>query len=170
MSQSGVYDRTTSMPDIETLTGNVGGAVGPTGGNINVVGAGAILVTGNPGTSTLTITSTGGGFTWNEVIVTGPTAMAVNNGYIANNGATVQLTLPAVAVIGDMIRVTGKGAGGWQIQQNAGQTIYFASQATTTGAGGSLSSTDDRDSIELVCVTANNDWNVLSSIGNITVV
>lgn len=96
--------------------------------------------------------------------------MAVNNGYIANNGATVQLTLPAVAVIGDMIRVTGKGAGGWQIQQNAGQTIYFASQATTTGAGGSLSSTDDRDSIELVCVTANNDWNVLSSIGNITVV
>lgn len=39
----------------ETLTGNVGGAVGPTGGNIDVVGTGAIVTTGNPATSTLTI-------------------------------------------------------------------------------------------------------------------
>ena len=46
-------------PPIETLTGNVGGAVGPTGNNINVVGSSSITVTGNPGTSTLTITYTG---------------------------------------------------------------------------------------------------------------
>lgn len=41
-----------------TLTGNVGGAVSPTVGNINVIGSGGVVVTGNPGTSTLTITST----------------------------------------------------------------------------------------------------------------
>jgi hypothetical protein len=43
-----------------TLTGNTGGAVAGTLQNINVVGAGGITVTGNPGTSTLTITTSGG--------------------------------------------------------------------------------------------------------------
>ncbi len=43
---------------VETLTGNTGGPVGPTGNNINVVGTGLITVTGNPGTSTLTISQT----------------------------------------------------------------------------------------------------------------
>jgi len=44
---------------IQTLTGNTGGAVGPTVGNINVVGTGSVAVTGNPGTSTLTISDNG---------------------------------------------------------------------------------------------------------------
>lgn len=44
---------------VSTLTGNSGGAVGPTLGNINVLGGTGITVTGNPGTSTLTITSSG---------------------------------------------------------------------------------------------------------------
>lgn len=47
--------------NVQTLTGNTGGAVPPTGNNINVVGTGSISVTGNPGTSTLTISSSGGG-------------------------------------------------------------------------------------------------------------
>lgn len=42
---------------VSTLTGNSGGAVAPTAGNINVVGSGPITVTGNPGTSTLTIST-----------------------------------------------------------------------------------------------------------------
>jgi hypothetical protein len=42
---------------IQTITGNVGGAVGPDGGgNVDFVGAGTVTVTGNPGTNTLTIT------------------------------------------------------------------------------------------------------------------
>ena len=48
----------TSSVTTETLTGNTGGAVPPTAGNINVIGAGTVLVSGNPGTSTLTITVT----------------------------------------------------------------------------------------------------------------
>lgn len=45
---------------VQTLTGNTGGAVGPTAGNINVVGDGStITVAGNPGTSTLTISLSG---------------------------------------------------------------------------------------------------------------
>ena len=46
---------------LNTLTGNTGGAVPPTAGNINVVGDGTtITVAGNPGTSTLTISTIGG--------------------------------------------------------------------------------------------------------------
>lgn len=60
MSQSGVYKTSGSSPTtVETLTGNTGGAVGPTGNNINVVGDGATIeITGNPGTSTLTVSVT----------------------------------------------------------------------------------------------------------------
>lgn len=47
--------------DVSTLTGNSGGAVGPTAGNINVIGDGtSITVVGNPGTSTLTISTVAG--------------------------------------------------------------------------------------------------------------
>ena len=47
----------TSAPDIEFITGNVGGAVGPdpVAFTLNLLGSGAMTVTGNPGTNTQTI-------------------------------------------------------------------------------------------------------------------
>lgn len=158
-----------SIGAVTTLTGNTGGAVPPTLGNINVVGSGGVTVSGNPGTSTLTISVSGSGMTWNEV--TGASAnMSVNNGYIANNAGLVTLTLPATSAFGDVIQVGGKGTGGWRIAQNAGQTIHFGSLDTTTGAGGSLSSMLRYDCVEMVCITANTDWLVTSTQGNLTVV
>lgn len=52
---------TGSASNVNTLTGNSGGAVGPDGANnINVVGDGTTAdVVGNPGTNTLTISATG---------------------------------------------------------------------------------------------------------------
>ena len=51
----------TPAGDVETLTGDTGGAVGPDGAfNINVLGGSGISVAGNPGTNTLTINSEGG--------------------------------------------------------------------------------------------------------------
>lgn len=44
---------------LETLTGNSGGAVFPSAGNINILGGTGINVVGNPGTHTLTISGTG---------------------------------------------------------------------------------------------------------------
>jgi hypothetical protein len=41
--------------DLNTLTGNTGGAVSPTGGNINIVGMSPLTVTGTPGISTLQV-------------------------------------------------------------------------------------------------------------------
>lgn len=110
------------------------------------------------------------GFTWNEVVVMGPTSMVANNGYVANNAGLVTLTLPVTAAFGTVIRVAGKGAGGWIISQNAGQTIHFGSSDTTPGVGGSLASTLQYDSVELLCTVADTEWTVLSVIGNLTVV
>jgi hypothetical protein len=106
---------------------------------------------------------------WIEV--TGTTqAMAVNTGYILNNAGLVTATLPSTAAVGDVMRLAGKGAGGWLMAQNAGQTVHFGSSDTTTGAGGSLASTDPSDTLEILCTTANTDFTILSSIGNLTVV
>lgn len=106
---------------------------------------------------------------WTEITVVGPTQMLVNNGYIPNNVGVVGLTLPATAVLGDFIKVDGKGTGGWNIGQNAGQTIHFLSQDTTTGAGGSLASTNRYNCITLRCITANTDFVVEAITGNLTV-
>lgn len=139
---------TTSDPVVSTLTAGSG-----------------ISITNGAGS--ITISSTGG-FSWNEITVVAAN-MSVNNGYIANNAGLVTLTMPATAAIGDCVQVVGKGTGGWRIAQNAGQTIHFANNDTTAGAGGRLDSTGQYDTVELVCITANTDWAVIDSVGAITV-
>lgn len=55
MSQYTVSFMPGGSSTVDTLTSNTGGAVPPTGGNINVVGDGVLLTgAGNPGTSTIT--------------------------------------------------------------------------------------------------------------------
>ena len=169
MSQSGSYSvGGGGGGDILNLTGNTGGAIAPDGGgNINIVGAGGVSVAGNAGAHTLTISSVGGGLAWFLVGVN--TAMTVNSGFIANAVGTLQFLLPAVAPLGSIVRVCGLTAGGWQVTQNAGQQIRFGNLLTTAGAGGSIASTLAGDAVEIVCVTANTGWLVLSGIGNVNV-
>lgn len=58
------------------------------------------------------------------VVVTGTSQQAeANRGYVAANADEVTITLPATPTVGDIIRVSGAGAGGWKIAQNAGQSI-----------------------------------------------
>ncbi len=45
--------------NVQTLTGNIGGPVPPTGNNINIIGMGDVTVAGNAGTSTLIISLPG---------------------------------------------------------------------------------------------------------------
>ena len=64
----------------------------------------------------------GADVTW--VDVTGTSQQAESNtGYLADNAARVTITLPASPAVGDLVRISGAGAGGWTIAQNAGQTI-----------------------------------------------
>lgn len=92
------------------------------------------------------------------------------NAYTANNAVLVTLTLPSTAKAGTEIEVSGLGAGGWSIAQNASQIIHNGSFATTTGVGGSLSSTNRYDSVTLRCVVDSTTWVVTSRIGTLTVV
>lgn len=105
------------------------------------------------------------------VPVTGTTqTLAVDTSYRVNNAALVTLTLPTTAAVDTIIRIIGIGAGGWRIAQNVGQQIHFGNLSTTLGSSGRLDSTHRRDTIELQCVTANTEWQVISAIGNIDVV
>jgi len=135
-------------------------AIGRLGTGFTVDENGVISVTGGSG---------GGGITWTEV--TGTTqAAAADNGYIANNESLVTVTLPETCAVGKVVRVAGKGSGLWKIAQNESQIIYFGDQNTTSGTAGYLAAQTQYDSIELLCITANTTFNVISVVGNITVV
>lgn len=116
----------------------------------------------------ITINAIGAGLTWSTI--TGASqVMAVNNGYIANRAGTVAFTLPTTSAVGDIVAVTGiNTATGWSIGYTTNQQIFFGT-ASATLTTGTLASVNIRDTVFLVCVTANLTWNVFSSIGNITV-
>lgn len=144
----------------------IGGGTGPVWANLTS-GGGSITITN--GANSINLESAAGGFTWTEV--TGTTvALVGGNGYIMNNAGLVTGTLPATATVGSIIAIVGKGAGLWSIAQRAGQTIHFGNVNTTTGVGGSLTATNRYDCVELICTTADTDFVVRSSIGNITYV
>ena len=96
--------------------------------------------------------------------------LVANYQYMANNGASlVTFQLPTVAAFGTEIEVAGFSAGGWAITQNTGQSINFGALSTTVTTG-SLASTNQNDYVKLLCTVANTSWNVIGSIGNITIV
>lgn len=105
------------------------------------------------------------------VEVTGTTqAMQSNKSYGIENAALTTLTLPVTAALGDVIKVFGKGAGGWKIAQNASQKIILGEAETTVGAAGSIESTYQDDIVILTCITANTTWSAYCPSGNLTVI
>jgi hypothetical protein len=118
-----------------------------------------------PTSGTLATTSQLNFPTYNDVPGT-TQAAAVNNGYIISNAAQTTVTLPAIAPEGSIVAVQGKGAGGFILAANTGQVIHFGNQVTSSG--GSLTSNNQWDTVEVVCVTANLVWAVKSSVGNLT--
>ena len=123
-------------------------------------GVGAALTWEAPGA--------GGGITWS--VETGDMAAVADHGYIANKVGVLTFTIPATVAAGKIFRFTGiNTANGWKVAVSTGQTIYFGTTNTTITTG-YLQSSAIRDSVELVCVVANTDFNVIGSIGNITVV
>jgi len=136
-------------PSPATLTGGTGISI------VNAAGS-------------ITINSDGG-LTWQTI--TASQTLAINNGYVCiSPGGALSLALPAAAAVGSEIEVTLDGATSWTITQVLGQQIRIGNVQTTSGAGGSLASTAQGNTIRMVCSVTNNNWNVLSSMGNITVV
>ena len=82
------------------------------------------------------LTGVPGTLPWQTVIGTAQAA-AANTGYLADNAALVTVTLPAVASAGDIVRVTGVGAGGWALVPAAGQSVTgYAAGLGPAGAPG----------------------------------
>jgi hypothetical protein len=108
------------------------------------------------------------GLNWTTITVVSVNA-APNNGYITNRSSTpVQVVLPAVFNIGDVVEVLGLGHGGWSLVANAGQTIVFGSVATSTA--GAINSDIDNANIIVKGLVANTTWTVTSINSNPTYV
>jgi hypothetical protein len=175
-------DLTCTLGDIILTNGqiSVGGSTG-TNGQLLLAATGGNpawgSITAGDGISlavaanSLTVSSTAP-FAWSAASADG--TIAVNTGRFNTKGAAALLTmtLPSTAAVGTIIILQGSAAGngGWLLAQNAGQNVQMGSSSTTSGAGGSLASTNDNDSISLVCTVADTTWNCYSSIGNITIV
>lgn len=105
-------------------------------------------------------------FKWNSVAGTSQSA-AVGNGYICLNAGLTTVTLPGTFAVGDVIAVVGTGAAFFNITATAGDTIKYVT--STTSSGGSLTATEQYDSIEVIGVVANTTWVVRSATGNYSV-
>ena len=112
----------------------------------------------------------GGPYVW--IVVTSANnnvTLMKDHGYIPKGAGQVVFVLPAAAGVGDMFRIAGYG-NLWTLTQNAGQTVTLGVRTTTSGVGGSITATQVRDCLEIVCVTANTEFEILDDVGNLTFV
>lgn len=107
------------------------------------------------------------GMVWNTVTTTSEN-LSPNNGYTANNGSLVTLTLPLVCNVGSLIQINGYGAGGFQVAQNTGQQCIYESASTTTGVTGTISSTNSRACLSLRCIVQDTVFQIENTTGSIT--
>jgi hypothetical protein len=117
-----------------------------------------------PGSNSISIAATGAaGITWANISGT-TQAAAVNTGFVVGNASQTTITLPATAALGSTVTIQGKGAGGWILAANTGQTIQVGQTASTTA--GSVTSAAAFDSIQVVCITANTTWATISVLSS----
>jgi hypothetical protein len=131
--------------------------------------SGQVLTSNGAGALPTFQAAAAGGLSW-SVITDASKTMVVNEGYIGNRATAITFTLPTTAAVGDQVAITNIGAGLPVIAQNAGEDISVVGSTTTTGVGGSLTATEQFDSIHLICTVANTNWNVLNMTGNWTIV
>lgn len=105
-------------------------------------------------------------FTWNTVA--GNTNMAVNNGYIVNGVGSINLLLPPVCAVGDIVKIRTLGTNGCVITQNNLQSVNIVDVTSTIGIGGTvtLNATNGvlSGAMDIECLVANTVWK--GSIGS----
>lgn len=159
--------------DIETLTGNTGGAVGPDGAaNIFVLGDGVYIdIAGNPGTNTLTASLINGGnyakLFQEDVGTATPLAGQLNilgaNG-ISTFGAGLTVTITAGATIAQSFPTDSGTA------TPALGVLNILTQNATLGAGSTVlfSAPGPANTVQLNVTNANNTTIIGKSSGNLT--
>lgn len=155
-----------ALPSINTHAIPIGEGLTPINGVVLATGQVLAGVTGSdPVAQTLANVNT-----WVDQNTSSVT-MAVNTGYVTDNGASlITYTLPAAAAFGSVFEIVGNSAGGWTIAQGTGQSIKLGSVTSTTGATGSVSSSNAGDCIRIVCIVANTTFRAVSMQGNLTYV
>ncbi len=123
---------------IEAWIENITNAQGPIFEHLNLI------------ISPLSAAGTTNNFAWTTV--TANTQMNASTGYYTNSGSMLLMNLPPILTEGDTVTVSGLGAGGWQITQNAGQSIIFGSQTTAVGTTGYLQSGTGSPSDEVTLI------------------
>ena len=116
------------------------------------------------------------------IVVSGTSTQAMSDaGYVLTNALLTTVTLPASPVIGDIVRISGAGAGGWQAALNSGQSFlgnfsgYASSYWSLSGAaqGKWVSIASSANGQKLVAAVSNggiststdggNTWNATSA-------
>lgn len=168
MSQAGPVDVTQNMPQIPTQFNADTGSAIPIANQLNIFGDNTEGVSTTASGNTVVI-HVETGPVWHTI--TANQTLAVAQGYICiSPGGALSLALPAISIVGDTIEVTLDGATSFRVTQSAGQQIRIGNTSTTAGVGGSITSNNQGDSIRMVCSVADLKWNVLSSMGNPTVI
>lgn len=181
---AGIYGATVAAATSSVVsvdaTGLLGYTAPGTDGQLLISATGAAPLWANLASADGTVTITNGANTIDLAVTTGgivwsreagaAVAAAVNHGYVNTNAGLTTITLPAAAALGTIIEIMGEGAGGWTVAQNGGQNIQYGNASTTIGAGGSLSSSNQYDTVCLKCRVANTTWSVVSSVGVLNVV
>lgn len=126
-------------------------------GTIDLVAGSGVTIT--PSANQISI-SASGGMTWSTI--TADQTAVVNNGYVTNKNTLLSLTLPAVCDVGDQVAINGENAGLWSGIANTGQTIIYNNSSSTTA--GSLTATQQYDTVIFQCLVTNTVWIVTSTI------
>lgn len=155
----------TSAPTALGVATNGQLAIGSTGADpvLATLTGGTGISIDNTTPGAITINSTQGAQTWVNQTATAVT-MAAQTAYVSTStaNALITYTLPTTAAVGDTFRIVGKTTGGWTLQAAAGQTVNVGNVATTTA--GSVSSSQTFDSVQIVCITANTVFSIISGV------
>jgi hypothetical protein len=143
------------------------GAQGPAGTSSWTDGSGKVTTSVNVGIGTASPAATldvngtikAISFSGNGVlpwqVVSGTTQQAApNTGYLLTSASPTTVTLPASPSVGDVVRVSSIGAGGWTIAQNAGQSINYVNIINLQQYGATWTSRDSSRSWQCVASSA----------------